>query len=369
MLFSGCAAKSSDKTDKDAQSPESTEAAETSESADENLSKPDIIRSIDVAADADSLSYWTEDSETAQALIDYVKSVTDEESEDFIPAERRIAVFDMDGTFMGERTPYYTSYVLYLHRMLDDPDYTPSVEERAFAESFRDAAAAGKVTSEMSRQQQESLANAFAGLTDEEYYDYVKKVLETDVPGLTNVKYQELFYLPMVEVMSYLNANDFTVYVVSAAERRQVRAFVLEVLPIETNHIIGTDDVIEADHQGDEEGLDYTYVVEDELIYTGEVEEETGKTNKVTAIATEIGMQPVLAFGNSNGDASMLNYTLDDNPYKSMSFVVLCDDTDRENGNPDKAASMQESAEKYGWTTISMKNDFATIYGDDVVKE
>ena len=90
------------------------------------------------------------------------------------------------------------------------------------------------------------------------------------------------------------------------------------------------------------------------------------KMNKVVVIEDEIGKQPVLAFGNSGGDTSMLNYALADNKYKSLSFLVICDDTKRELGNIDKANKCIKLADKNGWIKISMRDDFKTIYGDNV---
>ncbi|MEE0721295.1 MAG: hypothetical protein U0M19_01550 [Caecibacter sp.] len=90
--------------------------------------------------------------------------------------------------------------------------------------------------------------------------------------------------------------------------------------------------------------------------------------NKVSSIIKEIGQQPVLAFGNSSGDYSMFRYTLLNNPHKSAVFNVLCDDTEREYGNLDKAEKARTTSEKNGWNTISMKHDWNTIYGDNVQK-
>lgn len=90
--------------------------------------------------------------------------------------------------------------------------------------------------------------------------------------------------------------------------------------------------------------------------------------NKVSAIAREIGVQPVLAFGNSLTDASMVNYAICGNKYKSLGFMLCCDDLVREYGNEKKAAKMYEDCKKYGWIPVSMKNDWKTIYGDGVKK-
>jgi len=90
--------------------------------------------------------------------------------------------------------------------------------------------------------------------------------------------------------------------------------------------------------------------------------------NKVQAIAKEIGKQPVLAFGNSSGDTSMLNYTVNNNKYKSAEFFLLCDDLERELGDTKKAEKCRKLANENGWVPVSMRDDFKTIYGKDVTR-
>ena len=90
--------------------------------------------------------------------------------------------------------------------------------------------------------------------------------------------------------------------------------------------------------------------------------------NKVSVIMQEIGQQPVLSFGNSTGDASMAEYVTSSNPYKSLAFMLCCDDTERENGSASKADKMFKLCEEFDWVPVSMKNDWTTIYGDDVTK-
>ncbi len=84
--------------------------------------------------------------------------------------------------------------------------------------------------------------------------------------------------------------------------------------------------------------------------------------NKVSALIREIGVKPVLSFGNSHTDDSMANYVIGRNEYRAAAFMVLCDDVKRENGNPDKAAEMRRACEKSGWIPISMRDDWKTIY-------
>ena len=97
----------------------------------------------------------------------------------------------------------------------------------------------------------------------------------------------------------------------------------------------------------------------------------SGKDRKRLAqvIAQEIGVQPVLSFGNSTGDASMAEYVTSNNKYKSLALMLCCDDTERENGNVEKAEKMVSLCEEFDWVPISMKNDWTTIYGDGVTKK
>ena len=95
---------------------------------------------------------------------------------------------------------------------------------------------------------------------------------------------------------------------------------------------------------------------------------DCGKSGKPAAIAREIGKRPVLAFGNSSGDYSMLNYAKGNPEHPGMGFLVICDDTAREYGSEEKAAEYCGVAEKEGWVPFSMANDWKTIYGDHVVK-
>ncbi len=86
-------------------------------------------------------------------------------------------------------------------------------------------------------------------------------------------------------------------------------------------------------------------------------------------ILQEIGKQPVLSFGNSTGDASMAEFVTSNNPYPSMAFMLCCDDEVRENGSASKAEKMEKLCAEYDWVPVSMKDDWATIYGDGVTRK
>ena len=329
------------------------------------------IATIQVKKDKD-FKYWVKNAEPQQKLVEFVKDVTNPKSKNFIPVEDRIATFDMDGTFIGESMPCYFEWMLYLERALHDPDYTPSKEDREYAEMVESEINAGhfmtgKFPKGIDLGEAKSQQSVFAGMTPDEYAAYVKKFMNKPVEGLTNLKWGEVFYLPMVEVIKYLQANDFKVYVVTGSDRPAMRVMACDLLKIPTGHVIGTDPQILASNQGDTSADNYAYRHDDYLI-RGQLTQKNLKMNKVVAIADEIGKQPVLAFGNSGGDTSMLNYTITGNKYKSLAFFVICDDIERELGNIDKASKCIKLAFDNGWIPISMRDHFKTIYGDKVTR-
>ena len=174
----------------------------------------------------------------------------------------------------------------------------------------------------------------------------------------------------MLQLVEYLQANDFTVYVVSGTDRFIVRGIVdNSPLHVPNSQIIGSDETVIAKDQGDTDGLQYVYDDDDELVLGGDFLIKNLKMNKVSVIMQEIGQQPVLSFGNSTGDSSMAEYVTSDNAYRSLAFMLCCDDTERENGNEEKAQKMFGLCEEFDWVPISMKNDWTTIYGDGVVKK
>ena len=317
------------------------------------------------------LSLWNEDSEAKKALEDYIKTVTDESNPDFIPVENRIAVFDLDGTLFCETDPVYFDHMLFMHRVLEDPNHTASEFELEVAKKVQEFIDTGVYPEGLDNLHGQGVASAFEGMTIKEFYDYVAEFGKTPSPGYNKLNRGDAFYLPMVEVLDYLIANDFKVYIVSGTDRLIVRGAVsgLSFLNIPPNQIIGSDELLVSNHQGESDGLNYTFTDEDELVLAGQFIIKNLKTNKVTVIAQEIGIQPVLAFGNSSGDFAMAEYTISNNPYKSMAFMLCCDDVVRENGNKEKAEKMLKSCQEYGFMPISMEKDWATIYGDEVTRK
>ncbi|MCR5041017.1 MAG: haloacid dehalogenase-like hydrolase [Clostridia bacterium] len=320
----------------------------------------------------DPLSLWTDDAAAKTALTEYIDAVTFSNGEDFIPVEDRIAVFDLDGTLYCETDPNYFDYTLLLYRVTEDPDYKDkaSAFEREVAEKIKTLNETGKAAEGLEVDHGKAVASAFAGMTVEEFNDYIQEFKKQAMPSYTGMTRAESFYLPMVEVVEYLQENGFTVYIVSGTDRFIVRGIVYDsMLNVPPNFIIGSDETLVAPDQGDTDGLDYVYDDDDTIVLGGDFIIKNLKMNKVTVIMQEIGKQPVLSFGNSSGDASMAEYVTTDNQYRSLAFMLCCDDTERENGNLEKAKKMEDMCAEFDWVPVSMKNDWKTIYGDDVVKK
>ena len=205
-------------------------------------------------------------------------------------------------------------------------------------------------------------------MTVDEFQDYVNKFGSQPAPGYEGMTRAESLYKPMLEILDLLDEYGFTAYVVSGTDRLIVRGGLRDTLGLPMNRIIGSDETLVASGQGDTDGLKYQFTKDDRLITGGDFIIKNLKMNKVSVIAQEIGIQPVLSFGNTTGDQSMADYTINNNPYRSMAFMLCCDDTDREYGNIKKADKMYGLCDEHGWIPVSMKNDWTTIYGENVVK-
>ncbi len=337
------------------------------------VTKNDLVKITFGASSAvdgsDMLSLWTSDARAKTELISYMQAITTEGSKDYIPVENRIAVFDFDGTLFCETDPNYFDYTLLKYRVLEDPDYKDKASdfEKEVANKIKEQNETGKSFDGLEVDHGKAVASAFKGMTLDEFNSYIQKFKKQAMPSYDGMKRGEGFYKPMLQIIDYLRANDFTVYIVSGTDRFIVRGIMYNsVLDLPNSQIIGSDELLVATGQGDTDGLKYTFTDKDELVLGGQFIIKNLKTNKVTVIAQEIGEQPVLSFGNSTGDASMAEYVTTNNKYRSLAFMLCCDDTERENGNTEKADKMFSLCDEFDWVPVSMKNDWTTIYGDGV---
>ncbi len=331
------------------------------------LSVPALAEDTDTVG-GPYFTQWVEDAPPLRALIEYVDAVTDEASPDYIPPADRIATFDMDGTLCAELNPTYLEYYLLAMRILADPTYTPDEEMLEFGRMLRDHALDGSFPEDMAMQHALHAARAYAGMTLNEFADFVTRMLVRDADGFEGMTYASTFYLPMVEVVEYLQDNGFKCYICSGSDRFICRTFVEGVLDIPYENIIGMDVQLAAVNQGGADGLDYVYTGDDSLVRTDTLLIKNLKMNKVLQIAQEIGRQPVLSFGNSSGDVSMHNYTLFNNRYRSAAFQLIADNEALDYGSAEKGPALREKWEAMGYHVISMADDWRTIYGEDVVK-
>ena len=320
---------------------------------------------VEIASD---FQYWNDDSPTKRKIIEFVENAIDPMNPYYIPPEDRIATFDMDGTFYCETAPLYFQETMFLYRALDDKNYQPTNKMRKFAEKIKPKIynKTGLTASE-NKQLFSYLTKAYEGMTPEEYRAYVRNFMNDPETGLTNLKRGEAFYLPMVEIISYLSNNGFAVYIDSACGVDTTRELVGDIIPIQSDRIIASDFNYTSTNMGKDAPKNHFFDrYREKIVISGDLINENAKTVKIFSILNQIGKRPVLAFGNSMGDSGMFEYTLQNEKYKSMSFMVLCDDTERELGNLKRAASDKAFAEKRGWQTISMRDEFKTIYGDNV---
>ena len=152
----------------------------------------------------DALSLWNEGTGARDKLIDYVSAVTQEDGADFIPAEDRIAVFDMDGTLTCETFYTYYDTMMFIEYCLYDHPERVSDELKAVAASIQPGYVADETLAR-------NFAKAYAGMTVEEFYDYAVEFGQKKTASFNNMRYIDGFYLPMVELVKYLCDNGFEI--------------------------------------------------------------------------------------------------------------------------------------------------------------
>jgi len=314
--------------------------------------------------DEDSLSLWN-DCEAKNKLIKFMKNISSKKK--FVPKEDRIAVFDLDGTLFQETDPTYDDWKIYAQRV-KELGSEATEQQKNIAEEIETTAEQGKLPEDLNMKIAETYGQLFNSMTLDEYDKYIKNFVNKPSDGYTNMKRGDAFYKPMLELIEYLQNNDFNVYITSGTDRFQVRSVIEGHINIPKSNVIGSDYQVVATNQNGEIGYKYEYKNDDEFKFSGEFNLKNLKTNKIVGIIREIGKQPILAFGNSGGDSCMANYVINNNKYESLSFMVVADDTERERGN-EKVEEMKNNCKEKGWICISMKNDWKTIYGEKVKKK
>jgi len=312
-------------------------------------------------------SDWKRDG-AIKELIAYVEDVTNKRSKNYIPKEDRIAVFDLDGTLVGEQAPIYFEWVMFCQRVLDDPSFTATKEMKDLAMQILQAAIDKKIPENIEEDESIMFGLAFDDMTVEEYKEYVQSFLNREADGFDGLKYKDAYFRPMVQVLKYLEEHDFIIYICSGTDRDADRVLMDQFYHIPYYHVIGTDCYNEGSKHDDVNYLEYQYDNDEVVMRDSTRIIKNVKASKITQMYQEIGQKPVLAFGNSSGDQSMFTFTSANNKYKTAVFCIVPDDDVREYAGASKVEKLKASCEKNGWNVISMKDDFLRIYAEGVTK-
>jgi phosphoserine phosphatase len=303
----------------------------------------------------DPLPSWN-DGAAKQAIIASVEKVTKQGTPEFIPVPERIAVFDNDGTLWPENpVPFQLAFGLdSLKLKLHDK---PELKD----DPFVSAALAGdhaKLLADHHKGLFHILGLTHAGMTTDEFDQRVSAWITTAKHPRFDQTYDQCVYQPMQEVLAYLRANGFKTFIVSGGGADFMRVWSERVYGIPPEQVVGSRAGITFEMR---DGKPVLLKTLDNIF----VDDKAGKP---VGIHQMIGRRPVMAFGNSDGDKEMLEYTTIGNPRASFGLIVHHTDAGREyayDANPRSSGKLVEAlsdAPKRGWTVVSMKDDWRTIF-------
>ena len=302
---------------------------------------------------ADPLPSWN-DGPTKQGIITFVSQVTTAGAPGFVPQAERIAVFDNDGTLWAEQ-PLYVQLAFALDRVKAlAPQHPEWRTQEPFAALLADDTA--KFLAGGERALMTVVMATHAGLTTEEFSAIVSEWLATAKHPATKRPYTEMVYQPMLEVLDYLRAQGFKTYIVSGGGIEFMRPWTERVYGIPPEQVIGS-------------SIKTTFELRDGtpvLVRAAEIDFIDDREGKPVGIQRHIGRRPLAAFGNSDGDLAMLQWTAA-GPGPRLAFFVQHTDAEREwaydrashIGRLDKGL---DEARAKGWLIADMKRDWKTIY-------
>jgi phosphoglycolate phosphatase-like HAD superfamily hydrolase len=302
---------------------------------------------------ADPLPSWHNHS-PKQAILEFVAAVTDKNSKDYVEPVDRIATFDNDGTLWIEY-PMYTQMLFSVDRIKklapQHPDWKIRQPFKGVLEDDMEAVAATGMKGLL-----EIVMASHSGMTAVEFEEEASKWLATTRQPRFKRLYTELVYQPQLELLDYLRKNGFRTFIVSGGGVAFMRPVTQEIYGIPPEKVIGSSIVTE-------------YQVKDgkpELIRMPKINFINDKEAKPVGIYQHIGRRPILAFGNSDSDMQMIEYTTSGEGRRLGLFVHHTDDGreyayDRKSkvGKLDKAL---DQADARGWIIVDMKNDWKTIF-------
>jgi hypothetical protein len=309
-----------------------------------------------VARAADALQSWN-DGPTKKAIVGFVEKVTREGSPDFVPVSERIATFDNDGTLWAEQ-PMYFQLAFAIDRVkVLAPQHPEWKSAEPFASLLKGDVKGALATGEKGIV--EIVMATHSGMTTDEFDQIVRDWVMTAKHPKTGRLYTEMVYEPMLELLEYLRANGFKTFIVSGGGIDFMRPWTEKVYGIPPEQVVGSSIKTHFDVHGGSPVL----------VRMPEVDFIDDKTGKPVGIHSHIGRRPIAAFGNSDGDQQMLEWTAAGKGAR-FALIVHHDDAAREwaydrkspIGTLDKA---WDAAVAKGWTVVSMKNDWRRIFPFD----
>lgn len=309
-----------------------------------------IFLSTFILQASEVLPSWNEGTSKSN-IINYVNSVTDEKNKDFIPVADRIAVFDNDGTLWSEQPVYFQLYFA-MDRVKalvsQHPEWKTTQPFKAVLENdMKTLIKSGK------KGLLELVMATHAGMSDDEFDTIVKEWIKIAKHPTKNVAYSELVYQPMLELLDYLRANGFKTFIVSGGGIDFMRPWASEVYGIPTHQIIGSQ-------------IDVKYE-DKKIVRVPKIRFIDDKEGKPVGIHYHIGKHPVAAFGNSDGDFEMMEYTEVNKQYKTLQLYVHHTDEKREwaydrKSHIGKLDKGLDYAKAHDWTIVDMKKDWQAVY-------
>jgi phosphoserine phosphatase len=311
----------------------------------------DVTPSLEIVADP--LPSWNEGA-SKQSIVDFVSRITDPAGPDFVPEAERIATFDNDGTLWSEK-PAYFQLLFAIDRVKalapDHPEWKTQQPFKAVLDGdMKTLAAAGE------HGLIEIVAATHAGMTTAEFEAIAKDWIATAKHPTTGRPYTEMVYQPMLELLDYLRANGFKTFIVSGGGIEFMRPWTEEVYGIPPEQVVGSS--IETKFEMRDDGP--------VLMRLPEIDFIDDKDGKPVGINSHIGRRPIAAFGNSDGDLQMLQWTAAGDGASFCLYVHHTDaerewayDRDSHIGRLDKGL---DEAAKNGWTVVDMKNDWKVVY-------
>lgn len=301
----------------------------------------------------DPLPSWN-DGPSKHAILDFVAKATDASSKDFIPESDRIATFDNDGTMWVEQ-PIYTQFVFAIDRV---KALAPEHPEWKTKEPFK-SVLAGDTKAVLASGEKglfELIMATHTGMTSEEFTKTVETWMASARHPRFKRPYTECIYQPMVEVMAFLRANGFETYIVSGGGVEFMRSWTLKAYGVPPQQVIGSS--VKTKFEDRAGGAVIIRLPEVDFVDDG--------PGKPVGIDKFIGKRPVAAFGNSDGDLQMLQWTAGGHGMRLMLLVHHTDaereyayDRNSEVGKLDKAL---DEAHAKGWIVVDMKKDWKVIF-------